>query len=519
MYVIKNALISISRAKGRNILSLILVLVVAISSCVALSIKSSADKAKDATYNSMQITAQIAMDRNSLMQNMIGDKEAMKEMMELMQEGISKSDLENYAQSDSVLDYYYSSTIALNIREESLENYSTSNNSGRPPMGGGSMLGKNSGDFTVTGYSSHNAMVNFVDGTTIVSEGSIFDENDIKNNCLVSEEIKTLNDLSLGDKITIVNPSNDKELIDFIISGFFSCESTDNFANDIYISYTSLENICKNSEEVSKTYTDDKSGMEVSTALKTNINGVYVFESPDKMEQFILDVENMGLNTDVYQVTSNDISNYEKSVLPLNNLSDFTMMFFVVVLIIGAVILVVFNLFTIRERKYEIGVLAAIGMKKSKVAIQFLSEVIAIALVAVIIGAGVGTFVSQPIANSLLESQIEASENENNNVQNNFGGNFSGKPSGMAGFKDKIPNGDMNTDVEYISEIKTTTDFEVVAQLMLIGLLLSILSSSVAIISILRYEPLKILSERAWEKWLYLNLKMSVIPMMERKVL
>ena len=359
------------------------------------------------------------------------------------------------------------------------------------------MLSKTSGDFTVTGYSSHNAMTNFVDGTMIVSEGSIFDENDMKNNCLVSEEIRTLNDLSLGDKITIVNPSNDKELIDFNISGFFYCESTDNFANDIYISYTSLENICKNSEEVSTTYIDEKSGMEVSTALKRNINGVYVFESPDKMEQFILDVENMGLDTDVYQVTSNDINNYEKSVLPLDNLSDFTMMFFIVVLIIGAVILVVFNLFTIRERKYEIGVLAAIGMKKSKVAIQFLSEVIAIALVAVIMGAGVGTFVSQPIANSLLESQIEASENENNNVQNNFGGNFSGRPSGMAGFKDKIPNGDMNTDVEYISEIKTTTDFEVVAQLMLIGLLLSILSSSVAIISILRYEPLKILSERA----------------------
>lgn len=36
------------------------------------------------------------------------------------------------------------------------------------------------------------------------------------------------------------------------------------------------------------------------------------------------------------------------------------------ILVIGAVILVVLNIFNVRERKYEIGVLTAMGMKKER---------------------------------------------------------------------------------------------------------------------------------------------------------
>lgn len=45
--------------------------------------------------------------------------------------------------------------------------------------------------------------------------------------------------------------------------------------------------------------------------------------------------------------------------------------FLIVILAIGAIVLIVLNIFNIRERKYEVGVLTAIGMKKSRVAISF----------------------------------------------------------------------------------------------------------------------------------------------------
>ncbi len=71
-------------------------------------------------------------------------------------------------------------------------------------------------------------------------------------------------------------------------------------------------------------------------------------------------------------------------------------------------ILIVLNIFSVRERKYEVGVLTAIGMKKSKVSLQFILETFMVTIVAIIAGGIIGAASSVPITNSLLASQIEA---------------------------------------------------------------------------------------------------------------
>ena len=68
MYIIKNAFLSISRSKGRNILIGIIALAIAVSACVALSIKESASKARDDSLSLMNVTAQISLDMKSMMQ-------------------------------------------------------------------------------------------------------------------------------------------------------------------------------------------------------------------------------------------------------------------------------------------------------------------------------------------------------------------------------------------------------------------------------------------------------------------
>ena len=81
-----------------------------------------------------------------------------------------------------------------------------------------------------------------------------------------------------------------------------------------------------------------------------------------------------------------DISEFERSLTPLTTLSTMAGWFLLVILIIGAIILVVLNIFNVRERKYEIGVLTAMGMKKHKVASQFICEILVVTMIAVIIG-------------------------------------------------------------------------------------------------------------------------------------
>ena len=89
-------------------------------------------------------------------------------------------------------------------------------------------------------------------------------------------------------------------------------------------------------------------------------------------------------------------------------------------------------------------------------------------------------------------------ETTNENTNQNFGGGFQGnmggfRPGNMGG---NASQGNNAGGVDYVVELNTTTDFTVLLSLMGIALLLTLVASSVGMISVLRYEPLKILSER-----------------------
>lgn len=188
--------------------------------------------------------------------------------------------------------------------------------------------------------------------------------------------------------------------------------------------------------------------------------------------------------------------------------------FLIIILIIGGVILVVLNIFNVRERKYEVGVLTAMGMKKWKVASQFVCEILIVTMIAVVIGAGIGAVSSVPITNALLESQIA-----NQNAQQTQMGESMGRPSGMGGmggfgggsFPSDMPSdfpndfgggkgnmfeNMMGSAANYITEVDSAMNLTVVMQMIGIGLLLTLVASSASVMFIMRYDPLKILANR-----------------------
>lgn len=94
-----------------------------------------------------------------------------------------------------------------------------------------------------------------------------------------------------------------------------------------------------------------------------------------------------------------------------------------------------FHIFNIRERKYEIGVLTAIGMRKSRVALQFLTELFTVTFVFLLLGTAIGGAASVPVTNALLASQIfQAQETQQSNQQQNFG-----RPGDMGGGTRRSP--------------------------------------------------------------------------------
>ena len=120
MYIIKNALKCIGRSKGRNILIGVIVFVIALSSCIGLSIRQAAESAKEETLKNLKITATISFDRSSMMKEFGSngssggfDREQFKEKMENMS-SLTLEDYQKYAAADSVEDFYYTLTTSVN---------------------------------------------------------------------------------------------------------------------------------------------------------------------------------------------------------------------------------------------------------------------------------------------------------------------------------------------------------------------------------------------------------------------
>ncbi|MCD8314657.1 MAG: ABC transporter permease [Firmicutes bacterium] len=576
MYIIKNAFLTLSRSKGRTILIGIIVLVIATACCVGLSIRQAAETAKEETLSGISITASISVDRTSMMSSIASsgsaedgsfDRDAFSSALSSVS-SLTAEELETYAELDSVSSFYYTVSVSFSggdvdpiggssddDEDEETDDTDSDEDADEEsdftdiPDGMGDMRGSmgfeigtmgTEGDFTVIGYSSDEAMTSFVDGTSIIissdtdedSEydesyyGAMFEEGTEELTCVISYELAVYNSLSVGDTITLANPNDEDETYTLtivgiyinsqstvtdssVISGFSS--STDS-SNQIYMSAAALEAILAESEENATVETDEDTGTETTTALPSQVSGTYVFASVDDYETFCEEVYEAGLSED-YTVSSSDLSSYESSLLPLENLSTMALYFLIVVIAIGAIVLIVLNIFSVRERKYEVGVLTAIGMKKSRVSMQFMCETLIITVTAVVIGGLIGAVSSVPITNSLLASQIESQTATSEQQTANFGREMGGsmgevgdKPSdvgdidadageertGFAGAIDSIGS----ATTSYVSEVSSATNLTVLVQLLLIAVLLTLIASAASVIFIMRYDSLKILANR-----------------------
>lgn len=501
MYLIKNALRNIQRSIGKNILIGVIVVIIAFACCLSLSIKQVAQTTKEEGLANLNVTANISYDRRNAMEKMEpptnGEQPDKSQMAQVFaQGGLSLDELEIYAKADSVKDFYYSSTLSINGTDD-LSPIESNTDSGMGGMDGRDNKLMNSSDFTLIGYSSYDAMNDFIDGIKSIEEGNLFDIN-AENECIISDELAIYNALEVGDTITLTNPNNEAETFTPTVTGIYTSNESDMMgmqrsdpANQIYASYVTVNNLIETSKANSENDTD-------STYLVAQTNGTYVFDSVDDFEAFEDEARALGLD-ESYTIASTDITAYEQSLTPLTNLASYATTFLWVILAIGGAILIVFNIFRLRERKYEIGVLAAIGMNKVKIATQFMIELFVVTFVAIIIGITLGSVSSVPITNSLLANSSTTTSFETQ-MPSNTGGESGNVPSANSPSPqmnmDKEKGGMFTQGVNYISEVTSATNFTVVLQLLGIGILLTVISGSISILFILRYEPLKILSNR-----------------------
>ncbi|SNS93309.1 putative ABC transport system permease protein [Anaerovirgula multivorans] len=480
MYILQNAFHNILRNRGRNILLGAIIFVIIIASVVALMINNTTkgiiDDYKSRFSSAVTIIPNMERMRDEAMKNSSGGR------MRIMAPVIPSEQYVEFGNSDYLYDAVYRASTGLN--SDNIMAIDAKLGGGGSTTGtivsGGTMSTPTSYMFSLQG----NRFEDFDEGLRDLAEGSM-PKN--KNECIISSDIAELNGISVGDIIsftselaykgeTFTDTTYIETYYELTVVGIYY-DATDEYnPGGQQNAYTNRRNeILTNYETVVAQMQPGLSGI--------NITATYYVENPDMIDAFAEELYAKGLDP-IFDVTTDETS-YNKIVGPVEGLKNISISFMIIVMIFGGIIIALLSSIAIRERKYEIGVLRAMGMKKHKVALSLWSEILIITCLCLVLGLGIGTLVAQPITNLLLVQQIEAAES----VASTAG--FSG---GM--MMGSVVNPVANSSAQPLENIDIALGFNTILEIIGIALLLASFAGLVSISKITKYEPIKILMER-----------------------
>lgn len=210
-------------------------------------------------------------------------------------------------------------------------------------------------------------------------------------------------------------------------------------------------------------------GVDISEGNR-GIEAVYYLTHPDMITEFEADLRSRGL-PDNYTVRADETA-FASVVAPVESLQSLSLAFLLIIIVLGAVIMVLLSVIAIRERKYEIGVLRAMGMKRQMIALSLWTEIIVITCICFVIGMGIGSVLSQPVSDSILAGQTQSAS--------------------ATTLADRL------NDVAGTQPVTINVSINIITALQIFGISI-LLASIVGIISVSRItksEPIKILMER-----------------------
>lgn len=342
-------------------------------------------------------------------------------------------------------------------------------------MPGGMMQG----DVSLQGVAFTDAVAEFMDGTSLMVEGTGITEEHIgKNVTLIEQTLAEENELGVGDKITVTNPRDETAEMELEVIGIYQTASAGsdqamdftalNPYNKLYVPYTAA------------------AALKGSDYENTIDSAIYYIEDPADMQDFIDQAKaESSIDFETFKLDADD-QLYQQMVGPIENVAGFSKKIVYLVSIAGAVILGLIVMMSIRERKYEMGVLLAIGETRWKLAGQFMAEILVVAVLSLGIATASGNVVAGQLGDQLLNQELASAE------QTNAPESFRGR--GMGGFGP----GMMQTQetVETVDEMNVQVTGEDLGFLALIGLLIAALSALLPSLTVLRLQPKAILSKQ-----------------------
>ena len=467
MYIFSNALKNLARNKGRNILIAAITLAIVISTVITLTINNAAARIID----------NIRLDLGSRV-------EVGQDLIEMRQAGLGREDA-SYISMGSFADFAESSYLRKSVLNadmyawsdtfRAVDEYSETPGATTRTNDNGELVLVETCKLVTTSDAS--TLSDFGTSREIIT-GKMFDG---LNECIISQDLAVLNSLSVGDVIELQGSYAADKNYRLNIVGIYS-DNTDAYIH-FFMAMNGRFADNRRNEIITSYDTLMSAGWETNHGL--DIKNEYYLKNPDDISSFETELRANGLPV-TYNVSINQAA-YDKVTGPLAGMKNAVSTFMLVILVLGAVVLALISFMAVRDRKYEVGVLRAMGMERSKIAFGILSEAVMISAFCLIIGLCAGSITAQPLADGMLESRVAVAEEES-------AGSGDGNRVLFAG--GQMQTNDTAAGYVLESDIQVNLNAAVIAQIIIITLGLAALSGIIGVAVITQYEPLKILRER-----------------------
>ncbi|KHK16737.1 ABC transporter permease [Listeria monocytogenes SHL005] len=499
MNFFKRAWLSMKARKGRSVLQLIIFTVVCVLILSGFTIQSAADKASELAREQLGGTVTLTVDREKQMQAMrdeaaSSDSSSTESKPQFESSPIDVSDANELAKLNHVASYnYYSSTQALASGFDPIESSGDTSSSSdetstttetQGPGGGQGGPQMVDADLSISGLLDSATSTDFEAGTSELTSGvAITSADKDKNVAMVEENLAEENDWKVGDSFTVTSSDGNTKVTLKIVGIYKTTDSGSDMAqnfsflnpyNKVYVPYTVANTI------------------KGSNYKNTVDSAVYTMDDAANISAFEKEAKKVdSIDWDTFKLDANDTL-YQQMIGPINSVASFSKNVVYIVSIAGALILGLLVMMQVRDRKYEMGVLLAIGEKRGKLIAQFFVEILIVALVSFGLAAASSHYVAQLAGNQLLAQQ-NSSTNETTTSTENRGPGGSGQ-GGSGGFGESVSNLTKNT--EQIKELDIQVTLEDMLKMGGIGIGIAFISVLLPAALVLRMNPKTILTKQ-----------------------
>ncbi|QUW86080.1 hypothetical protein J7304_00200 [Listeria monocytogenes] len=327
--------------------------------------------------------------------------------------------------------------------------------------------------FSVKAVNQTATLNSFKDKTDKIISGKPLTSDDKENTALIEKQLAKKNNLKVGDTFQLTNDK--KKKVKFVVKG-------------IYQSNQKIEPQLESFQMMlpgNKIYANIKGAKDFLWSggiEKAEFN----LKDPKEINSFISEAKKLTDvdNGDMFQFDAQN-SAYKKMIGPIERVASFSNIIVMITLLAGGLILALIVLLSIRERKFEMGVLLSLGESKTKLMSQFLVEVLIIAALAFSFSCALANPIGQAISNQMLSTEVtkEANKENETSTQESMAIALGGEE------KTKV-------DAEPIDKIDVVITSNIMGQVGGLGFILIFLATTIPCLFIIRLQPKMLFTQK-----------------------